>query len=161
MDRIPAFSDLLSVDASQLPIQVRIQPHPVNPVHPVLCLSRPYARFAQVLDRMNRMDWMPAFSDSLSVDALQLLIQDRNQPHPVNPVHPVLCLWRSYARFAQVLDRMNRMDRMPASSDSLSVDALQLLIQDRIQTHPVNPVHPVLSLSVCKRLAPAGQSGYR
>ena len=41
MDRMmAAFSDSLSVDASQLPIQGRMHIHPVNPVHPVFCLWR-------------------------------------------------------------------------------------------------------------------------
>jgi hypothetical protein len=35
-------------------------------------LSRSYARFAQVLDRMNRMDRMPAFRDSLSVGSREI-----------------------------------------------------------------------------------------
>ena len=46
MDRMRGFSDSLSVDASQLPLQDRIQTHPVNPVHPVFCLSRLHARLA-------------------------------------------------------------------------------------------------------------------
>jgi hypothetical protein len=57
-----------------------------------------------------------------------------------DPVHPFFRLARLHVRFAHVVDRMDRMDKMRGFTDLLSVDASQLPIQEKILTHPVNPV---------------------